>query len=70
MADKRSEMWAEIVCDECATSGPGQFVRGGRIPVREMTREAERLGWRQRTSGKYECPACKRAFLKRLEAMT
>lgn len=67
--DKRSEFWVEIVCDECSTSGPGQFVRGGQIPVRDMAKEAERLDWRRKTGGTFECPACKRATLKRVQAM-
>lgn len=71
MANKGgSKLWVEVVCHECAITGPGRFVRGNHIPVREMTREAIRDGWRQRTSGEYECKKCTREGIARLRALT
>jgi len=64
-----SRMWVEIVCHECAVTGPGQFVRGGKIPVREMTGEALRLDWRRLTGGEFECPKCKRETIRRCNEM-
>lgn len=66
-----AKMWVEIVCHDCArVANNGRFVRGGRIPVREMTKGVVKDGWRQRTSGDYECPACTKAGLARLHAIT
>jgi hypothetical protein len=67
---KGARMWVEIVCHCCAVTGPGQFVRGGKVPIRQMTAEAHRMGWRQLTGGEYECGKCTREALKRLEEMT
>lgn len=64
-----AKLWVEIVCHDCARTGPGRFVYGNRIPVREMTAEALRDDWRQRTSGDYECPVCTKNHLKRVAAM-
>lgn len=65
---KPARMWVEIVCDCCARTTAGRFVRGGRIPIREMTAEVVKAGWRQKTSGDYECGKCTKEALDALNA--
>lgn len=65
-----AQFWIEVVCHDCARNGPGRFVRGGRIPVRQMLDEARKDGFRQRTSGDFECRKCTEAGLEKLRQMT
>lgn len=38
-------VWLELVCRRCATEEAGRFSLNGRIPLREMKKDALRMGW-------------------------
>lgn len=52
-----AQFWVEIVCDECAKSHAGRFVRT-RIPIRDMMQDADRDGWKLVSTGVWRCSQC------------
>lgn len=39
-------VWTELVCRTCAIASNGRFAGNGRIEVRKLRADAERIGWR------------------------
>lgn len=54
----RSSFWVELVCDACSRTTAGRTVAGSAIPVREMTAEAKRSGWKKSAGGTDLCRDC------------
>jgi len=52
-------IWCEIVCDTCATQGPGQFTYEA-IPRADLKRDALKAGWYLGPGGFVECKKCRR----------
>lgn len=64
----KAKIWVEVHCHECGKTGPGHYALGSAVNIRALRKEAERLDWRQRTSGDFECPSCTAEAMKWLEA--
>lgn len=54
---KPAMLWCEVVCEECATTCCGEFFTR-RAPIRALTEEAIKRGWRLRMDGTFLCNVC------------
>ena len=63
---KAAQFWVEIVCWKCSNHCYGQWVTGGRIPIKVFRQEAKDRKWRETTSGEFECPPCTKEWMKEL----
>jgi len=52
------EIWCECVCVRCATTTAGRYVLNGRIPQREIRKEAEHHRWVLNNQGEWFCAVC------------
>ena len=65
---KAALFWIEVVCEFCATTDCGQFVRS-RIPVRDLTQDAYKSGWSLSTQGEWRCPKCTKQMIDEIRDM-
>lgn len=56
------EVWCELVCGQCAKSGPGQHGYQDRIARKQLKQRAEREGWQFIDDLPFCCVACKTKF--------
>lgn len=61
--------WVELVCGECSTTIAGTWT-SGKVPVREMKKEAKEAGWNFLEKEAFCCEEHRAIWVQRRSAKT
>lgn len=56
--EREMDVWCEVVCNNCSVASEGRFVSSGRIPVREMKKDAIKKHNFHYKDGEMYCDRC------------